>query len=53
MSDNEVFNLLIQTRDAFASRFELPDTTGLSMRHISKENWAIPPSTLTEVEKKF
>jgi len=52
MSDSEAFTLLIQARDAFGSRFELPDTTGLSLNAISKENWSIPASTLTSVPKE-
>lgn len=51
MSENEAFALLIQAREAFRDRFELPDTTGLNMRTIATENWSIPPSTLTEVPK--
>lgn len=49
MSDNEAFTLLVQARDAFNGRFELPDTTGMSLTTISKENWSIPASTLTQV----
>ncbi len=49
MPDNEVFELLIQAREAFAARFELPDTTGLSLTSISTENWFIQASTLTPV----
>lgn len=49
MSDSEAFGLLIQARDSFGSRFELPDTTGLSLRAISTENWSIPASTLISV----
>jgi hypothetical protein len=52
MSDNEVFALLIQARDAFGSRFELPDTTGLNLTTISTENWSIPASTLIQVSKE-
>jgi hypothetical protein len=52
MSDSEAFDLLIQARDAFGSRFELPDTTGLSLRAISTENWSIPASTLMQVPKE-
>ncbi len=50
--DSEVFDLLIQARDAFSNRFELPDTTGLSLTNISTENWSIPESTLTQVPKE-
>lgn len=49
MSEDEAFQVLVQTRDAFRDRFELADTTGLSMRAIATEHWSIPPSTLTEV----
>ena len=52
MSENEAFALLIQAREAFRDRFELPDTTGMNMRAIATENWSIPPSTLTEVPKE-
>ena len=52
MSDSEVFGLLIQARDAFSSRFELPDTTGLSLTAISTENWSISPSTLIPVRNE-
>lgn len=52
MSESEAFALLIQAREAFRDRFELPDTTGLNMRNIATENWSIPPSTLTEVPKE-
>lgn len=51
MPDSEVFELLIQAHDAFSARFELPDTTGLSLTTISTENWSIQASTLTEVTK--
>lgn len=51
MSESEAFALLIQARDAFCGRFELPDTTGLNLRAISTENWSIPASTLTQVAK--
>ncbi len=47
--DSEVFDLLIQAREAFAARFELPDTTGLSLTSISTENWFIQASTLIPV----
>jgi hypothetical protein len=51
-SDSEAFALLIQARDAFGSRFELPDTTGLNLSAISTENWSIPASTLMPVTKE-
>ncbi|CAF4790264.1 unnamed protein product, partial [Rotaria sp. Silwood2] len=38
VSDIEAFALLIQARDAFDARFELPDTSGLSLTNISREN---------------
>ena len=52
MSVDEIFVLLTQTYDAFRPRFGSPDTTGLQLTHISKENWSVPPSTLTEVLKE-
>jgi hypothetical protein len=52
MSDNEAFALLVQARDAFSGRFELPDTTGMNLTTISTENWAIPASTLTQVPRE-
>ncbi len=52
MLESEAFSLLIQACDAFSGRFELPDTTGLSLTNISIENWSIPASTLTEVPKE-
>ncbi|CAF4410897.1 unnamed protein product, partial [Adineta steineri] len=52
MSENEAFSLLIETRDAFDSRFDLPDTTGLSLTTISTENWSVPASVLTKVNKE-
>jgi hypothetical protein len=52
MSDSEAFALLMQARDAFNSRFELPDTTGMNLTRITTEDWAIPASTLTEVSKE-
>ncbi|CAF1262522.1 unnamed protein product [Adineta steineri] len=52
MSESEAFSLLIQTRDAFDSRFDLPDTTGLSLTTISTENWSVPASILTKVNKE-
>ncbi len=47
MSDTEAFALLIQAREAFSSRFELP-----SLHAISTENWSMPASTLTSVPKE-
>ncbi|CAF3455280.1 unnamed protein product [Rotaria sp. Silwood2] len=52
ISDIEAFALLIQARDAFDARFELPDTSGLSLTNISRENWSIPASTLIQVPKE-
>ncbi|CAF5160246.1 unnamed protein product, partial [Rotaria sp. Silwood1] len=52
MSDSEIFALLIQTRDAFGARFDLPNTNGLNLRNISTENWSIPKSTLIQVSKE-
>ncbi|CAF1556227.1 unnamed protein product [Rotaria sp. Silwood1] len=52
MSESEIFALLIQARDAFDARFDLPDTSGLSLRNISTENWSIPKSTLIQVSKE-
>ncbi|CAF1463734.1 unnamed protein product [Rotaria sordida] len=49
MSESEAFGLLIQARDAFGDRFELPDTSGLSLTNISTENWSIPASNLIQV----
>ncbi|CAM4896983.1 unnamed protein product [Rotaria socialis] len=51
-SENEALAVLIQARDVFNARFELPDTSGLNLRSISTENWSIPASTLTEVPKQ-
>ncbi|CAF1494270.1 unnamed protein product [Rotaria magnacalcarata] len=51
-SENEALAVLIQARDVFNARFELPDTSGLNLRSISTENWSIPASTLTEVPKE-
>ncbi|CAF1109370.1 unnamed protein product [Adineta steineri] len=52
MSESEAFSLLIETRDAFDSRFDLPDTTGLSLTTVSTENWSVPASVLTKVNKE-
>ena len=52
LSWTEAFVLLIEAREAFDARFELPDTTGLSLKNVSKENWLIPASTLTQVSKE-
>lgn len=49
MTDIEVFALLLEAQDAFNARFELPDTSGLTLRSISTEYWSLPPSTVTQV----
>ncbi len=52
MSNSEVLALLIQTRDAFNAQIQLLDTTDFNLKNISTEDWFIPASTLTEVEKE-
>ncbi|CAF3512537.1 unnamed protein product, partial [Rotaria sp. Silwood2] len=52
MSNSEVFALLIQAQDAFGARLGLPDTDGLSLTNISRENWSIPASTLIQVPEE-
>ncbi|CAF4812146.1 unnamed protein product, partial [Rotaria sp. Silwood2] len=52
MSNSEAFALLIQAQDAFGARLGLPDTDGLNLTNISRENWSIPASTLIQVPEE-
>jgi hypothetical protein len=51
-SSNEAMSFLVQARDAFASRLELPHTTGLHMIPVSTEDWRMSASVLTQVAEK-
>ena len=49
MADIEVLNLLVNAYDGLNNRLLLPDTTGLPLKRISKEDWSIGQTHLIPV----